>query len=335
MARALVAAGFFGLVAVALSGCDDTPKAAPPSASAAGENLPAMPSGVAPPLPAPGEMQSAPERAVVSAPPPPPPPAPRCPKDMVLVPSALCVDRYEATLVEQKTNQALSPYYPPEKTKALYIEKIFVDKVGTGTDLEKATPMPKLPALERSSFEPVAVSKKGVVPQAYASGKDAAKACANAGKRLCKEEEWKRACRGEADQDFPYGPSYKPGECNVFREAHPGVLLWEDPTINHLDPRFNLMKGPKGILLRKTGETPACASRWGDDAIYDMVGNVDEWVDDPDGTFVGGFYARSNKAGCQARITNHVYSYADYSTGVRCCKDAELPGPRAVPPPSE
>lgn len=242
---------------------------------------------------------------------------------MVKVGDALCVDRWEATLVDAKNKASLSPYYPPEKAKALYIEKMFLEKIGGGTELEKKTSMPKLPDLERQPFEPMAVSKKGVVPQAYASGKDAQRACENAGKRLCKEEEWKRACRGEEDRDFPYGPAYKPGVCNVFREAHPGVLLWDDPTVNHLDPRFNLIKGDKGILLRKTGDTPACASRWGDDAIYDMVGNVDEWIDDPDGTFVGGFYARSNKAGCQARITNHVYAYADYSTGIRCCKDAD------------
>ena len=64
-----------------------------------------------------------------------------------------------------------------------------------------------------------------------------------------------------------------------------------------------------------------CASKWGDDAVFDMVGNLDEWTDDPRGTFVGGFYARATRAGCDARVSSHGASYFDYSTGVRCCGD--------------
>ena len=73
-------------------------------------------------------------------------------------------------------------------------------------------------------------------------------------------------------------------------------------------------------LLRKTGATPRCKSEWGDDAVYDMVGNLDEWIDDPDGTFVGGFYSRSTHEGCDSMIEVHDYTYYDYSLGVRCCK---------------
>ena len=53
-----------------------------------------------------------------------------------------------------------------------------------------------------------------------------------------------------------------------------------------------------------------------------MVGNLDEWVDDPEGTFVGGFFSRSSKEGCDAIVTTHAPSYRDYSIGARCCKDA-------------
>jgi hypothetical protein len=59
---------------------------------------------------------------------------------------------------------------------------------------------------------------------------------------------------------------------------------------------------------------------WGNDAIYDMVGNLDEWVDDGEGAFMGGFFARSTRLGCDARIAVHPKPYADYSLGVRCCK---------------
>ena len=53
-----------------------------------------------------------------------------------------------------------------------------------------------------------------------------------------------------------------------------------------------------------------------------MVGNVDEWIDDAGGVFVGGFYSRGTKLGCDASIDTHSPSYMDYSLGTRCCKDA-------------
>jgi hypothetical protein len=235
---------------------------------------------------------------------------------------ALCVDRYEASLVDVKTETPISPYYPPERAKADYLYKLWIDKRGTGTDLEQGMDLPHLPEWQRKrSFDARAVSKKGVVPQGYASGKDAKKACDNARKRLCTRDEWKTACRGQDDRQFPYGDTYEAGRCNIFREAHPGVLLWADPTINHTDPRLNTVSGSKGPLLRKTGATRDCVSRWGDDAIHDMVGNLDEWIDDPEGTFLGGFFARGKKDGCDSAVESHPLDYADYSTGIRCCKD--------------
>jgi formylglycine-generating enzyme len=53
-----------------------------------------------------------------------------------------------------------------------------------------------------------------------------------------------------------------------------------------------------------------------------LVGNLDEWVDEEGGAFAGGFYSRSTRAGCEAVITAHPKQYLDYSTGVRCCRDA-------------
>jgi hypothetical protein len=50
-----------------------------------------------------------------------------------------------------------------------------------------------------------------------------------------------------------------------------------------------------------------------------MVGNLDEWIDDPKGKFLGGFYSRSTRDGCEASITAHPRVYFDYSLGVRCC----------------
>ena len=52
-----------------------------------------------------------------------------------------------------------------------------------------------------------------------------------------------------------------------------------------------------------------------------MVGNLDEWVDDPKGRFLGGFFSRSTREGCDAsRVARTRDAYFDYSLGVRCCK---------------
>src|SRR5207248_8182379 len=130
--------------------------------------------------------------------------------------------------------------------------------------------LPELPKWERTTeFEPRAVSKKGVVPYGYTSGAWAAVACQNAGKRLCVPAEWRAACGGEQGWKFPYGSEYAAGKCNVFREGHPAAMLHGNAAIGHTDPRLNRVKINGKPLLRKTGETPDCASKWGDDAIYD------------------------------------------------------------------
>ena len=56
-----------------------------------------------------------------------------------------------------------------------------------------------------------------------------------------------------------------------------------------------------------------------------MVGNLHEWIEDPRGTFRGGFYldTRHNGEGCTYATTAHSVKYHDYSTGFRCCLDAD------------
>lgn len=269
---------------------------------------------VAPPLP----------ETAASIAPPPPEPERLCPKEMVRVKGTLCVDRYEASMVEEGSGTPITPYYPPNRARARLFEATWIKNKGSGNELEQSMELPILPAWEKQrDFVPKAESRKGSVPQAYATGEDAQRACTAAGKRLCTLDEWRTACRGEAGFDFPYGEKYAQGKCNIFGPAHPGILLYDTPTINHTDPRFNLVKHKGKPLLNRTGAMETCKSTWEDDAIYDMVGNVDEWIDDPEGTFVGGFYARAKKDGCMSIVTAHGFDYADYSTGVRCCKNAE------------
>lgn len=246
----------------------------------------------------------------------------RCPKEMVDVRDAFCIDRYEAHLVDAGSRRPLSPYYPPDISQARRLREHWLRESrnapsALGRDLE-------LPPLDESeayaSASPLAVSAGGEIPSGYLDGAVAERACTNAGKRLCKPSEWVTACRGESNRQFPYGETYLAGACNVFRESHPAQLLHGNASEGHLDPRLNLVEGPSGPLLRRTGATTTCRSIWGQDAIYDMVGNLDEWVQDDNGAFQGGFYARATKLGCDARITSHPRAYKDYSLGVRCCK---------------
>jgi hypothetical protein len=245
-----------------------------------------------------------------------PPVLGRCGADMVDVGGRFCIDRYEASLVDVRLARPISPYFAPRRGDVRSAFDAFL-----GTTPKDAPELPRPPVWELDeAFAPKAMSMPGVLPNGYVSGLLAKVACENAGKRLCTANEWVSACRGERNQQFPYGPRYEALACNVYREAHPAAVLWGNASRNHLDPRLNLVNGDAGPLLRPTGETTRCRSDWGPDGVFDMVGNLDEWVDEPGGAFLGGFYARATMNGCDARVTEHPPEYFDYSTGIRCCR---------------
>ncbi len=158
----------------------------------------------------------------------------------------------------------------------------------------------------------------GQVPQGYISGVAAAEACALAGKRLCTLAEWMRACQGAAGTTYPYGDEEIPGACNTTRSTHPVVELfgasadWSSEQMN--DPRLNQLPD----TVDPSGANPGCVS---EDGVYDLHGNLHEWIDDPAGTFKGGFYVDAvlNGPGCTYTTTAHSVDYHDYSTGFRCC----------------
>ncbi|HVY31452.1 MAG TPA: SUMF1/EgtB/PvdO family nonheme iron enzyme [Polyangiaceae bacterium] len=237
---------------------------------------------------------------------------PRCSAEMALVEQS-CVDRYEAHLLDPDAAGALVPHPPhlrPEGTRY------------------------------------VAASSAGVKPQGLISQVEAARACENAGKRLCSVREWFRACTGSQHTTYPYGQHYEAGRCNVGKIHLLSMLhgasssAWSYDDFN--DPR--LLQTPGFLAL--TGEYAGCASTEG---VYDLVGNLHEWVADRvdaslasklpvaavaqrrigkhpgNGVFMGGFFSTLNQHGngCEFTTAAHATSYHDYSTGFRCCKDAE------------
>jgi hypothetical protein len=247
-----------------------------------------------------------------------------CPSEMVLVAGKLCVDRFEGSIVDVASGEQLSPDYPvTPNLMEIALGEWATGRQRTGSLHARAWPMPLLPGWQRGhKLEVTSMPRMGARPNGYLTGIVAERACAVAGKRLCTLAEFTTACRGEDDTLFPYGDTYVEGVCNVYRDAHPAATLHDNASVGHLDPRLNRVCDGNDPLFRAAGATLACRSRWGSDAIYDMVGNLDEWVDEGAGAFAGGFYARSTRAGCEALITAHPKNYLDYSTGVRCCKDA-------------
>lgn len=168
----------------------------------------------------------------------------------------------------------------------------------------------------------VAVTLPDVAPQGYISGDVAEAVCTAAGKRLCTSPEWLRACGGPTGTIYPYGNSYQTDACNEGRTVHPVIELfgndadWSSAQMN--DPRLNQLPSS----LDPTGSNTACVTVEG---VFDMHGNLHEWVADADGTFRGGFYVDGsiNGEGCSYRTTAHGRGYHDYSTGFRCCTEPE------------
>jgi formylglycine-generating enzyme required for sulfatase activity len=167
-----------------------------------------------------------------------------------------------------------------------------------------------------------AVPADGAVPQGYISGDEAEAACQQSGKRLCTTDEWLAACQGPDGWTFPYGPDHIAGACNDdYEGGHPVVDyfgtsdgVWDAVHMN--DPGINQQPG----TVTRGGELAGCESAWG---VFDLHGNLHEWVADAEGTFRGGFYADAsiNGPGCTYRTTAHGRGYHDYSTGFRCCRD--------------
>jgi len=167
----------------------------------------------------------------------------------------------------------------------------------------------------------------GVYPQAYISGKQALQACFASGKRLCTADEWERACRGPRRTTFPYGSDRRPKACNDdVRSVHPvaevGMATGLPPDLWWRDGMNNPLINQLPSSLLQTGARAECTNEYG---VFDMVGNLHEWIDDPEGTFRGGFYmdTANNGEGCDYQTVAHNFRYHDYSTGFRCCMEAD------------
>jgi formylglycine-generating enzyme required for sulfatase activity len=235
---------------------------------------------------------------------------------MVLV-GSVCIDQYEARLVRTDGSGTV---HPPNRPLA-------------------------------SGVQYQAESRAGVLPQGYISRDEASAACQAAGKRLCSAVEWQRACKGDAGYKYPYGKDEVKHRCNNGKVHLPsqffGPLVTSHGEQHLNDPRLNLQPG----FLAKTAEYSECVS---DRGVFDMVGNLHEWVADDvngalpkkipitygvhrmgqrgNGVFMGGYFSsqREHGRGCEYATTHHAPGYHDYSIGFRCCAEPGAP-PKTAP----
>jgi sulfatase modifying factor 1 len=210
-----------------------------------------------------------------------------CPPGMAAVKSkpGLCVDRWEAhvvELLEDDTEHTWSSFFNPGQLRVR------------------------------------AKSAPNAVPQAYISQVQAVTACANAGKRLCKDDEWVAACRSVNNTRFPYGADEKRGTCNDHRDQHPAMQYLESHDLSVFTKLEHPCINQLADSLLPGGAKKECVTPEG---VFDIVGNLHEWTADPSGHFRGGYYVDTwlNGHGCDYVTTAHEARYWDYSTGFRCC----------------
>ena len=137
-------------------------------------------------------------------------------------------------------------------------------------------------------------NKVGEYPVTKVTWQEAKNLCEAAGKRLCTDDEWVRACRGPQGLRFPYGQEYDGTKCNSESKVDAPLRI---------------------------GETPkTCVSGYG---VYDLNGNVWEWVGTSleDGVMVrGGAWSSESCAECALKLWENSPNTKSDRGGFRCCK---------------
>ncbi len=144
-------------------------------------------------------------------------------------------------------------------------------------------------------------NKKGTQPTVNVTWDDAQKSCNVQGKRLCKASEWTFACQGKDWKPYPYGFERNSSACRIDL----GLAV----------PANKNSSSPSGSYDK-------CISDFG---VYDLTGNVDEWVESDVGSaswLKGGWWGNlRNRCGQDATTKEHGKSYLNVQVGFRCCAD--------------
>jgi formylglycine-generating enzyme required for sulfatase activity len=166
---------------------------------------------------------------------------------------------------------------------------------------------------------------RGEVPLALQTAQDGEAWCASRGKRLCYEDEWVRACQGPRGRRFPYGDVHREGACNDDR---PWITVrWKALAKWPADPAVT--EATRLLQADMSGARAECVSAEG---VYDLTGNVAEWVRRSGpaphagyefvlkGCYWAGCY-RDPAPTCTFTNAAHPGTFRTYEAGFRCCSD--------------
>jgi formylglycine-generating enzyme required for sulfatase activity len=135
--------------------------------------------------------------------------------------------------------------------------------------------------------------------------------CRSIGKRLCTMNEWQAALGGYQRLNYPYGNTYDSSKCNT--EVNGNVEHLKEPTVVPVD------------------SPSTCVSPY---RIYDLSGNVGEWVVNTDidkypafdnlngyelRYFAGGSWYSKSESGITS-LSPSTLAKARTDVGFRCCK---------------
>jgi hypothetical protein len=163
-------------------------------------------------------------------------------------------------------------------------------------------------------------NRVGEKPTVAVSYNEANELCAAEGKRLCTANEWTQACEGPERQPYAYGFSRNADACNH-----------DKPYIMPNDQAYQDLATRAAEIARvdqsePSGSRPGCVSSYG---VFDMTGNVDEWVYNEAGSLQGPEYDSGLKGGywgpvrnrCRPMTADHNRWHNGYQIGFRCCAD--------------
>lgn len=204
-----------------------------------------------------------------------------CPDDMVPA-GRVCIDRYEASR--------------PDATET-----------SPGTDESRATSRPGVIPWFRNPFDAAGFA-------AFEA------ACAAAGKRLCRPEEWQAACQGPSGLPFVYGDTFDRETCNCVDTFCDDYCAEEGIPPESCDTAADCGYRYYCFRVMPTGVFADCTNAYG---TYDMNGNVWEIV--PSTTDARGFEVRGGAFNCAAAASrvNCTFNagWLALNAGFRCCKD--------------
>jgi len=177
-------------------------------------------------------------------------------------------------------------------------------------------------------------NRAGVKPTVAVTWHEAREVCATEGKRLCTADEWTQACEGAAHTPYPYGFARDGEACN-----HDKPYIIPDDSA-YQNPATRAKEVERVNQSEPSGSRPGCVSSYG---VFDMTGNVDEWVLNESGSVNGPEYESGLKGGywgpvrnrCRPATTDHNHWHHGYQIGFRCCADPSNNGPAISQPPSK